>query len=55
MALISMSKGESGIMNSLDTIAGWVSALTLAQIPRPAVEIVKRAFLETFGTIRLRQ
>lgn len=35
--------------NSLDTIAGWASALTSAQVPRPATDLVKRAFLDTIS------
>jgi 2-methylcitrate dehydratase PrpD len=36
-------------MNSIDTIAGWASTITLAEVPAPAINLVKRAFLDTIS------
>jgi len=40
---------ESVAMNNLETISTWASSLALKQVPLPAVDLVKRAFLDTIS------
>jgi len=40
---------ENVAMNSLETISTWASALALGRVPSPAIDLVKRAFLDTIS------